>query len=44
MSDAIVFWKWISNNTLAIVTETSVYHWSLEGFYYITNRNYSFLY
>mmetsp|Transcript_85130 Transcript_85130/g.127573 ORF Transcript_85130/g.127573 Transcript_85130/m.127573 type:complete len:1700 (+) Transcript_85130:39-5138(+) len=33
MSEAIVFWKWISNNTLAIVTEATVYHWSLEGNY-----------
>ena len=27
----LVFWKWISVNTLAIVTEESVYHWQLEG-------------
>uniref|UniRef100_A0A224XCR3 Clathrin heavy chain n=1 Tax=Panstrongylus lignarius TaxID=156445 RepID=A0A224XCR3_9HEMI len=31
MADDIVFWKWISLNTLALVTETSVYHWSMEG-------------
>ncbi|KAK7679481.1 hypothetical protein QCA50_017535 [Cerrena zonata] len=24
----IVFWKWISDTTIGIVTETSVYHWS----------------
>jgi clathrin heavy chain len=23
----IVFWKWISNTTIGIVTESSVYHW-----------------
>ncbi|KAH8278169.1 hypothetical protein KR018_011473 [Drosophila ironensis] len=31
MSEDVVFWKWISLNTLALVTETSVYHWSMEG-------------
>lgn len=31
MPDDVVFWKWISPNTLALVTETSVYHWSMEG-------------
>ncbi|KAF6216139.1 hypothetical protein GE061_000478 [Apolygus lucorum] len=31
MTDDVVFWKWISLNTLALVTETSVYHWSMEG-------------
>ena len=33
MTDDVVFWKWISPNTLALVTETSVYHWSMEGKY-----------
>ena len=27
----IVFWKWISPNTIALVTSTSVFHWSIEG-------------
>ncbi|KAG6449732.1 hypothetical protein O3G_MSEX006213 [Manduca sexta] len=31
MSEDIVFWKWISLNTLALVTKMSVYHWSMEG-------------
>ncbi|XP_026468031.1 clathrin heavy chain [Ctenocephalides felis] len=31
MSEDVVFWKWISLNTLALVTETSVFHWSMEG-------------
>lgn len=31
MAEDVVFWKWISLNTLALVTETSVYHWSMEG-------------
>ncbi|XP_031626187.1 clathrin heavy chain [Contarinia nasturtii] len=31
MTEEVVFWKWISLNSLALVTETSVYHWSMEG-------------
>ncbi|KAL9644530.1 hypothetical protein ABK040_009394 [Willaertia magna] len=31
MNEPIVFWKWISTNTIAIVTNTAVYHWSMEG-------------
>lgn len=31
MSEDVVFWKWINLNTLALVTESSVYHWSMEG-------------
>ena len=31
MNGQVVFWKWISTNTLALVTATSVYHWSKEG-------------
>lgn len=31
IADQVVFWKWISNNTLALITATSVYHWSKEG-------------
>lgn len=31
MTDDVVFWKWISPNTLALVTEASVFHWSMEG-------------
>lgn len=31
MSEDVLFWKWISLNTLALVTDTSVYHWSMEG-------------
>ncbi|KAL7409328.1 clathrin heavy chain 1 [Mrakia frigida] len=29
MNEEIVFWKWISPETLGIVTETAVWHWSL---------------
>lgn len=31
MTDDVVFWKWINVNTIALVTETAVYHWSMEG-------------
>ncbi|KAL8278246.1 hypothetical protein RQP46_009419 [Phenoliferia psychrophenolica] len=27
MNEDVVFWTWISNTTLGIVTETAVYHW-----------------
>ncbi|KAF8839147.1 clathrin heavy-chain terminal domain and linker [Paxillus ammoniavirescens] len=28
-NDDIVFWKWVSETTIGMVTETSVYHWSI---------------
>ncbi|XP_013785578.1 clathrin heavy chain 1-like [Limulus polyphemus] len=31
MNDDVVFWKWISLNTVALVTDTTVFHWSMEG-------------
>ncbi|CAF3761485.1 unnamed protein product, partial [Rotaria magnacalcarata] len=31
MTEDCIFWKWISVNTIGIVTETSVYHWTMEG-------------
>jgi clathrin heavy chain len=31
MKEDILFWKWISPNTIAIVTENCVYHWSIDG-------------
>ena len=31
MVDDVIFWKWINLNTIALVTKTSVYHWSMEG-------------
>eukprot|EP00002_Diphylleia_rotans_P040222 TRINITY_DN948_c0_g2_i1.p1 TRINITY_DN948_c0_g2~~TRINITY_DN948_c0_g2_i1.p1 ORF type:complete len:1703 (-),score=450.85 TRINITY_DN948_c0_g2_i1:468-5576(-) len=31
MADAIVFWRFIDNTTIGIVTGTAVYHWSIEG-------------
>lgn len=31
MNEDVLFWKWINVNTIAIVTETTVYHWPMEG-------------
>ena len=31
MTDDVIFLKWINFNTIAVVTETTVYHWSMEG-------------
>jgi len=28
-SEDIVFWKWVSETTIGMVTETAVYHWSI---------------
>jgi len=29
MHEDVVFWKWISDTSLGLVTETSVYHWDV---------------
>jgi len=31
MQEPVVFWKWVSNGTVALVTGSAVYHWSIEG-------------
>ncbi|XP_012517058.1 PREDICTED: clathrin heavy chain 2-like [Propithecus coquereli] len=31
MAEEAIFWKWVSVNTVSLVTETTVYHWSVEG-------------
>jgi clathrin heavy chain len=31
LTEDVVFWKWINVNTIALVTETAVFHWSMEG-------------
>lgn len=31
MPEQVVFWKWITPKMLGLVTQNSVYHWSLEG-------------
>lgn len=28
-SEDVVFWKWVSDTTIGMVTETAVYHWSI---------------
>ncbi|CAD6192939.1 unnamed protein product [Caenorhabditis auriculariae] len=30
-AEEIVFWKWINEKLIALVSETAVYHWSIEG-------------
>lgn len=29
MNEDVVFWKWISDSTLGLITETSIYHWDV---------------
>ncbi len=31
LTDPVVFWKWISPATVAMVTGSAVFHWSMEG-------------
>ena len=31
MNEDVVFWKWITADTLGLVTDTSVYHWNAFG-------------
>jgi len=31
MPAPVLFWRWISPNTIALVTAQSVFHWSIEG-------------
>jgi clathrin heavy chain len=31
MNEEVVFWKWVNNSMLGLVTERSVYHWSIEN-------------
>ncbi|RCI04960.1 hypothetical protein CU098_004297 [Rhizopus stolonifer] len=31
MNEDILFWKWLDNKTLGLVTEQNVYRWSIEG-------------
>lgn len=30
-TEDVIFWKWINPKMIGLVTETSVFHWSLEG-------------
>ncbi|ORY97188.1 hypothetical protein BCR43DRAFT_489386 [Syncephalastrum racemosum] len=31
MNEDVVFWKWVDLKTLGLVTDRTVYHWSIEG-------------
>ncbi|EHB14914.1 Clathrin heavy chain 2 [Heterocephalus glaber] len=31
MAEEVIFWKWISVDIVALVTDTTGYHWSMEG-------------
>ena len=31
LTEPVVYWKWISPSTVALVTGNAVYHWSMEG-------------
>ena len=31
MPEQVVYWKWFSPSALGIVTNSAVYHWSMEG-------------
>ncbi|CAL8082433.1 unnamed protein product [Calicophoron daubneyi] len=31
MTEDVTFWRWISVNTIALVTPTAVYHWAMDG-------------
>lgn len=35
MVEDVVFWKWINVNTVALVTDTAVFHWGMEGMFNI---------
>lgn len=34
MVEDVTFWKWINVNTVALVTDTAVYHWGMEGMFF----------
>ena len=31
MAEEVQFWKWINVNTIGMVTDSTVYHWGMEG-------------
>ncbi|CAN0187535.1 unnamed protein product, partial [Hapterophycus canaliculatus] len=31
ISEPIVFWRWFNATTIALVTASAVFHWSMEG-------------
>lgn len=42
-SEDVVFWKWINEQSIGLVTETSVFHWHLEGLSTFRKYFYSFV-
>lgn len=30
-TETLIYWRWATPNIIALVTQTSVYHWSIEG-------------
>lgn len=30
-NETLIFWRWATPNIIALITATSVYHWSIEG-------------
>ncbi|PAV87121.1 hypothetical protein WR25_08711 [Diploscapter pachys] len=30
-AEEVIFWKWVNEKTIALVSDTAVYHWSIEG-------------
>ena len=35
MTEDVIFWKWISVNMIGLVTEAAVYHWAMEGNFFL---------
>ncbi len=31
ITEDVLYWRWISNTVVALVTDTAVFHWSMEG-------------
>lgn len=31
MPEAVAYWRWVSPHTIALVTASAVYHWSVDG-------------
>src|SRR5438477_10521882 len=31
MSEDVTYWKWVNEKTISLVTEGSVYHWSIDS-------------
>jgi clathrin heavy chain len=31
MQEPLIYWRWVSPNLIALITQSGVYHWSIEG-------------